>query len=227
VVAGFAREPELPMLLRGDGTDNQGEQVFESETVNVAVHELEQAKRLRTLSRDWEKLAVARRWAPGEALAPCPFKNEKHRCGRDGWLDVAPEPRVVARREVVWLFTHPGPDGTELELRWDGLPATGDRGATWLYVRVGPSLEAVRHGDGADVIVQTLIGDEVVDEVAVAPLVFDLQRRAISLAGRGEAVDVTFRIKTTNQSWRETMLEADVLDILPSALRNWATGIVE
>ncbi|HRE91967.1 MAG TPA: hypothetical protein PK095_22805, partial [Myxococcota bacterium] len=96
---------------------------------------------------------------------------------------------------------------------------------------VGPSLEAVRHAEGDDVLVQTLVDGVVVDEVAVAPRRFDMERRAISLAGRGRegqaTVGVAFRIKTTNPAWRETMIEADLLDGLPAALRAWATGIVE
>lgn len=229
VVAGFGREADKPELL-GGGADG-AEAVFESETVNVAVYENEPMTRLRTMTRDLERLRVGRRWAPGEDVKACPFKNGKHRCGRDGWMDVAPEPRVVARREVMWLFAHPGPDGTELELVWDGLEVATERGPTWVYLRVGPSLEAVRHAEGHDVVVQTLVDGVVVDEVAVPPRAFAMERRAISLSGRGAAgrgtVDVAFRIRTTDQAWRETMLEADLIDTLPEALRAWATGVVE
>lgn len=229
VVAGFGRDPERPGLLGGG---SQGaERLFESETVKVAVYVNEPMARLRTMTREWERLRVGRRWAPGEEVKPCPFKNGKHRCGRDGWMDVAPEPRVVAQREVMWLFAHPGPDGTELELAWDGLEVATERGPTWVYLRVGPSLEAVRHAEGHDVVVQTLVDGVVVDEVALAPRRFAMERRAISLAGRGDggrgAVDVAFRIRTTDQAWRETMIEADLIDTLPEALRAWATGVVE
>lgn len=229
VLAGFGREPERPELL-GGGSEG-AERLFESETVRVAVYENEPMARLRTMTREWERLRVGRRWGPGEDIKPCPFKNGKHRCGRDGWMDVAPEPRVVAQREVMWLFAHPGPDGTELELAWDGLEVATERGPTWVYLRVGPSLEAVRHAEGHDVVVQTLVDGVVVDEVAVAPRRFAMERRAISLAGRGvagrTAVDVAFRIRTTDQAWRETMIEADLIDTLPEALRAWATGVVE
>jgi len=36
-------------------------------------------------------------------------------------MDVALEPRVVWRREVNWLFVHPGPPGSTLEVAWPGL----------------------------------------------------------------------------------------------------------
>jgi hypothetical protein len=229
VVAGFGREPERPALL-GGGSEGADE-IFRSETVAVALYENEPMKRLRTMTKEWERLRVGRRWAPGEELKRCPFKTGKHRCGRDGWMDVAPEPRVVAQREVMWLFAHPGPPETELELAWDGLEVVTEKGPTWVYLRVGPSLEAVRHPEGDDVVVQTLVDGVVVDEVAVAPRHFEMERRAISLAGRGVGesgtVGVAFRIKTTDQAWRETLIEADLLDGLPDALRAWATGIVE
>lgn len=226
VVAGFGREATLPPLLGGNAV-GPGEEVFTSETVDVRVHTLPEVRRLKTLGREWQSAVVGRRFGPGERLTPCPFKNGKHRCGRDSWMDVAPEPRVVGRREVNWLFVHPGPVGSELELTWRGLPGETERGPTWLFVRAGPSLEAVRHGEGDEVVVETLIGSEVVDRFALAPLAFEMERRAVSLAGRGASVDVTLRIHTSNPAWRETLLEADVLDALPDVARSWANAVVE
>jgi len=225
VVAGFARAPDLPPLVAPSGVLRRD--LFQSATVNAAVWEVDGAKRLRTLMAEWETVVVERRWSPDEAKTLCAFKNGKHRCGRDGWMDVAPEPRVVERREVFWLFTHPGPKGSALEVSWKDLPTAGERGPAWLYVRFGPSLAAVGHGVGTPVVVETLIDGEVVAAVALELLAFRMERRAIRLGGEREVVTVTFRVTTEDPAWRETMLNADVLDQLPVALREWATVVVE
>lgn len=225
VVAGFSRQAELPPLVAPSGVSRRD--LFQSPTVNAAVWEVDGAKRLRTMMAEWEKLVVERRWSPDEDKTLCVFKSGKHRCGRDGWMDVAPEPRVVERREVLWLFAHPGPGGTALEVSWKDLPTSGERGPTWLYVRVGQSLEAVRHGDGAPVVVETLVDGEVVDAVTLTQLAFRMERRAIRLGGERPTVTVTVRVTSDDPAWRETMLNADVLDYLPLALREWATAVIE
>jgi hypothetical protein len=225
VVAGFSCEPELPPLVAPSGVSRHD--LFQSATVNAAVWEVDRAKRLRTLTNEWETLVVERRWSPDEDKTLCAFKNGKHRCGRDGWMDVALEPRVVERREVFWLFAHPGHRGSALEVSWKDLQTTSKRGPTWLYVRFGPSLEAVRHEVGTPVLVETLVDGEVVDAVALTPLAFRMERRAIRLGGENESVTVSFRVTTEDPAWRETMLNADVLDHLPVALREWATVVIE
>lgn len=225
VIAGFGREPELPRELSGAG--RAPIEIHRGDDVAVARWDLEPGLRLRTLTREWDKLAVERSFGPGEPAVPCKLRGNKHRCGRDGWMDVALESRVVWRREVRWLFVHPGPQGARLEVSWPGLPRSSERGPTWLYVRVGPSLEAVRHPEGKEVAIEVLVDDVVVDRFALEPRRFWMERRAIRMPAGGEDATVRFRVTCEENGWRETMLEADVLATLPEPLRAWATAIVE
>jgi len=225
VLAGFGREPNLPEELGGAGRSFT--EIHRSETMAVGRWELAIAPRLRTLTSEWEKLIVKRSFAPGEALARCTLGGEKHRCGRDSWLDVAIEGRVVWRREVHWLFVHPGPPGAVLEVTWPGLPRATEGAPTWLYVRMGPSLEAVRHAEGKEVSVTVLVDGVARDRFALAPHRFWMERRAMVMPPGNGMAEVTFQVSTEDAAWRETMLEADVLGSLPEALRRWATHVVE
>lgn len=225
VLAGFQREPRPPPELAM--LDLPGEVIFQGEDVAVARWDLGESPRLRTLTREWKKLEVSRRFSSGEAPTPCRLRRDKHRCGRDSWMDVALEPRVVWRRETDWLFVHPGPAGSTLDVSWDGLARTHAGQPTWLYLRVGQTLEAVRHPEGKPVLVQVLIDEREVDAVALDPHRFWMERRAIRLpAGEGDA-RVTIRISTEDPAWRETVLEADLLSALPASLAAWATAVIE
>lgn len=225
VLAGFAREPALPPELAGAGF--AASEIQRSETTAVARYEVGPSLRLRTLTKEWPNLEVSRRYGPDEKPTPCRFKNDKHRCGRDSWMDVALEGRVVWRREVHWLFVHPGQPGSLLEVSWPGLQRETKAGPTWLYLRIGPTLEAVRHPEGKNVVVEVLIDGVEVDGFELLPHRFWMERRAIKMpAGSGRA-RVSFRISCEEAAWRETVLEADVLTSLPAPLRAWATTVVE
>ena len=225
VVTGFGREPELPAELGGAAL--AATEIYRGDDVAVGRWDIGAGVRLRTLTHEWDKLAVERSFGPGEPSVLCKLRGNKHRCGRDGWMDVALESRVVWRREVRWLFVHPGPQGARLEVSWPGLPRSSGSGPTWLYVRAGPSLEAVRHPEGQEVSIEVLVDGAVVDRFALEPRRFWMERRAIRMPSGGEDATVTFRITCEENGWRETMLEADVLATLPEPLRAWATGVVE
>lgn len=225
VLAGFAREPGLPAELRGEGRSPV--EIHRGERVAVTRWELTPGLRLRTLTREWDTLRVERRFGPSEPLTPCKVRGGKHRCGRDGWMDVALESRVVWRREVRWLFVHPGPAGQALEVTWSNLPRATDAGPTWLYVRAGPSLEAVRHPEGKEVTIEVVVDGVTRDRFSLDPRRFWMERRAIRMPQGADEASVTFRVTCEEPGWRETMLEADVFASLPEALRAWSTAIVE
>jgi len=225
ILAGFGREPSLPPELDEAGFANTVVQL--SETTAVARYEVGPSLRLRTLTKEWTKLEVARRYAPEEKWSPCPFKADKHRCGRESWLDVALEGRVVWRREVNWLFVHPGPPGSQLEVAWPRLQRESGSGPTWLYVRIGLTLEAVRHPEGKAVAVEVLIDEREVDRFELEPRRFWMERRAIKMPPGTDPARVSIRIGSEEPAWRETVLEADVLTELPVPLRNWATNVIE
>lgn len=225
VIAGFAREPELPEELAGLEVPRQ--ELWRGDSVTVARHDLGPTQHLRALSDEWRAVKVARRFAPNERWTPCPFRRGEHRCGRDSWMDVALEPRVVWRRETEWLFVHPGPAGSSLEVTWRGLPRQTASGPTWLYLRTGPTLEAVRHPEGGEVVVTVAIDEVEVDRFALDPHRFWMERRAIRLPAGSEPADVVFRIESEDNAWRETALEADLFATLPAPLRAWASQVVE
>jgi len=225
VLAGFARAPSLPPELAAAGL--VGTELYGGETVAVARYELGPSPRLRTLTREWPNLEVARRFAGEATPTPCRFRAGKHRCGRDSWMDVALEPRVVWRREVDWLFVHPGPQGSSLEVGWSGLQRESNSGPTWFYLRIGPTLEAVRHAEGGDVSVQVAIDGQEVDRFALDPHRFWMERRAIRMPSGAGRARVSIAIASDDPAWRETVLEADVLTELPEPLRAWATHVVE
>lgn len=223
VVSGFGREPALPPELAGATLPKT--ELMRSERTAVARYEMGPPIRLRTLSKEWTQLEVARRY--GEDEKPCRFKNGKHRCGRDSWLDVGPEARVVWRREVEWLFTHPGPDGSLLDVSWPKLERTTEAGPTWFYLRIGQTLEAVRHPEGGNVAIEVFVDGQSVDRFELLPQRFWMERRAIKMpSGKGPA-RVTVRVSSVDPGWRETVMEADVLTTLPETLRAWATNVVE
>lgn len=225
VLAGFAREPTLPFELADAGF--AATELQRGETTAVARYEIGPSPRLRTLTKEWPNLEIARRFGPDEKLSPCKFNNDKHRCGRDSWMDVALEARVVWRREVNWLFVHPGPPGSTLEVSWPGLQRESAAGPTWLYLRIGLTLEAVRHPEGNNVVVEVLIDEREVDRFELLPHRFWMERRAIRMPAGADRARVTFRIASEEPAWRETVLEADVLTSLPEPLREWATNVVE
>jgi hypothetical protein len=224
LLTGFGRLATLPPLI-ADAATLEGT-LFSSETLTATSWAMTPLKRLRTLSAEWDHLRVTRRLGHAPPV-DCRLSAGKHRCGRESWLDVALESRVVARREVQWLFVHPGPSGDALSVHWTGLTRSGELGPTWLFVRVGPSLEAVRHPEGGPVTVEVLVDGNPMDRFIMPPRRFEMERRAIALPqGQGDA-DVEFRISCNDNPWRETMLEADLLDRLPTTLRRWATAVVD
>lgn len=225
VIAGFDREPELPDELGGAAA--KYDELWRGEHVAVARYDLGGPIRLRTLSKEWDKAEVSRRFGPGESPTACKVRGEKHRCGRDSWMDVALESRVVWRREVRWLFVHPGPQGSTLEVAWPGLERATSAGPTWLYVRAGPTLEAVRHPEGKPVKVVISIDGVERDRFELEPHRFWMERRAIAMPHGEGAARVSFAITCEENGWRETLIEADVLSSLPEPLRNWATAVNE
>lgn len=225
LLSGFGREPALPPELEGAG--RLARELWRGETLRATVWELAQVPRLRTMTREWERLEVVRRAGTGEAEKPCPFKNGKLRCGRESWLDVALEARVVWRREVNWLFVHPGPQGNTVEVRWRGLERVAGGSPTWVYVRIGPSLDAVRHAEGKAVSVTILVDGVEKDRFELAPHRFWMERRAIRIPPGADPATVAVRVETEDNAWRETMLEADLIGEPGPALRRWATRVVE
>ena len=229
VLSAFGRPAEPPEILaselgaRVDFTMADG--------VALARYELAGLRRIRTLSRELGQLEVARGW--GGPLERCRSSADQVRCGHEGWYDIWIEDHIVYHQHVRWPYTHPGPSGP-LEITWRGLQAETKSGkspdSTWLFVRVGFTLQAVRQPEGKAVSVSIAVGGREVDAFELAPYRYWMERRAIRLQGYASddrRVDVTVRLTTPDNGWRETMMEVDVLDRLPESLRSWATHVAE
>lgn len=243
VLSTFDRPPEPPGLLpselrartdfalpvTGDGVTGDG--VTGPTGVALARYDLAGVRRLRTMSRELGQLEVARGW--GGPLEPCKASADQVRCGHEGWYDIWVEDHIVYHQHVRWPYTHPGPRGP-LEITWRRLqaaasPAQGGA-STWLVVRAGFTQQAVRQPEGKAVTVTVAVGGREVDTFELAPHRYWMERRAIRLqayASDTGRVDVTLRLVTEDNGWRETMMEVDVLDRLPESLRAWATQVIE
>ena len=75
--------------------------------------------------------------------------------------------------------------------------------------------------------VAVLVDDREVDRFELLPHRFWMERRAIRMPAGGGAATVRFQVWTADNGWRETLLEADLLETVPQALRAWATQVVE
>jgi len=174
--------------------------------------------RYRTLSRGLEKAEIYR-GARGADGVKCRYRGDRHRCETDPWLDVRLEGRHVGHHEVYWPYVHPGPGDQDLRIVWPPdaavLRAGGD--PAWLIVRMGHSMEAVRHAEGTEVSVEIRIDGTLMDTVTLAPRRWELVHRVFPVAPGAAWPTVEFRIHTDDPNWRETLLDADFTDRVPAA----------
>lgn len=220
VIGAFDRAPDAPEVVR-DRVRSREDVALGVEHVALARYELDPITPLRTLTKDAEQLVV-RRGPEGGKMTPCKWRGERHRCGRDAVLDLHLEDRIVSHIQVAWLMAVPGERGEVLEVDWPKLPA----GGSWLYLRAGFTMQAVREPAGTETTVVVLVDGREVDRFVLAPHRYVLERRAIRLAG-DQPTTVTLRIGADELDARELMVQADVLPTLGEGLRAWATNVVD
>lgn len=222
VLTGFDRAADAPELVAGalSGRVEVPLQVDDGH-VAVARYDVAGVEPLKRLSRDAAELVV-RRGPPGGKMTACKWRGDRHRCNRDGVLDLHREDRVVARHTVDWFMAVPGDGGEALEIDWPKLPAGGN----WLFVRAGWTQQAVREPAGSSTTLTIFVDGKVADTVELPPQRYELERRAVRLDS-DKPVTVTLRVQADELDARELMLEADVLPTLPDVLRAWATSVVE
>ncbi|MFO0751241.1 MAG: hypothetical protein U1F43_37065 [Myxococcota bacterium] len=220
VLAAFDRPADAPAVI-ADGVKARVDIPLDVEHVALARYDVAKVERLRTLTADHQQLVV-RRGPEGGAMTPCKWRGDRQRCGREGYRDVYREDRVVSHIQTRWLMTVPSDKGEVLEIDWKDLPAKG----TWLYLRAGWTMQAVREPAGKATTVTVLVDGREVDRFVLEPHRWLLERRAIRLDA-AQPVTVTFRAGTEELDARELMMEADVLGSLPEPLRRWATAVRE
>jgi len=211
VIGLHHREPALPAVIAGAGELEARDEVGDG--ASVARYRLAHTPHLRTMTGDFARLVTQRR-NPEGAITACPLHAARHRCGFESWLDLHVQERDVYHLDVAWLFAHPGPDRSALEVTWPELP-----GDTWAVIRVGHTLEAVRREPGADVHVTIFVDGQPRDRVVLPPHAYRLERRALRLPAREAAYSVTVTVQTDDPGWREVMLEGTLLADLPDPIR--------
>ncbi len=215
VLSAFHAPPVLSM--QGLAGMTPAEHVELGDGVALARYDLPRLDARARLTDDVARLVVERHLSDGRAVK-CPWKDGRHRCGLDPWLDPRVESRNVFHREVAWLYAHPGPGNAVLSVSWPGAPT----GAA-LVVRVGLNQKAVRSEPGGPVTVRTWVDGEVVDTFSLAPHSYVLERRLVGLPPGRSTHDVRFEVQADPPDWRQLMLEADILGGVPEALDQWLT----
>lgn len=215
VIGLHHREPALPAVLGGAG--ELEERVDLEGGVSVARYRLARAPHLRSMTGDFATLRVARRTPEGE-VKPCPFRAGRHHCGREPWYDLHIQERDVHHLDVAWVFAHPGPDRVALEITWPDLPA-----GTWLVLRAGFTLEAVRRDPGSDTAVWIDLDGQPADAFTLRPHEYRLERRLIALPPRDAPYAVRVVVAADDAAWRELMLQGQLFEAVPEAISRVAT----
>lgn len=172
--------------------------------VELAVVDLADAGHLRSLTDDIATLDVARRLEGGRTTA-CKWQKDRHQCGAQAWLNVRREARDVFHRDFEGVFAHAGPDGATLSIKWRDVPRSN-----LLLVRAGFTQASTRNVGGAATAVRTLIDGAMVDEVILQPYEYTLASRPIVPQKGPPTMDVSFEVWSTDSSWRQVMLQADL-----------------
>jgi hypothetical protein len=199
------------------GAVSGGTTVTEAPGISLQRHEVARPIQVfATLSEALPGVAVRRAKAgtAGGADGVCRWTGDRHRCGREGWLDVRREARIVGHHEVFWPFVHPGPAGEVATLEWKS-DAARPVGEVALVVRYGFSMEAVRRLDGGPVRLTVALGDETVGRFEVPPREWRLWRRAWPVPASGTWPAVRITVEADAPGWRELLVEAAFVDRVP------------
>jgi hypothetical protein len=218
VIGAHGRPPTLPKVIEGLGVEEVQHSIDDG--VTVARFGLETLTPMRSLTADFSTIVVERIGEAGARL--CTSGRSRHRCGMKPWFDPHLEVRNVGRQEVEWIYTHPGQDGEPLRMTWKNAATSG-----WLVLRAGFTQAAVRHPDGGVTEVSVQIGDRIA-RLTLEPRTYGLGRIAIPLdtAADGHPPDVRIELRAQEHQWREVMMEADIVEALPKAVRTWLGGTI-
>ena len=210
VVSRFGRDGSLGVLSAEDVTATST--TGYGSGVSLTRYDLSTIDFGPSLTANIAKLKVVRKLANGKEKA-CQWRGGAHRCSLDAWLDVKTESRNVYHRDVNWLFAHAGPDGGTLIITWEDVPR-----ARALALRAGFTQASVRNKGGTDTSVTAFIDDREVSRVTLSPYHYGQETRLIEPPPGDETMVVRLEVTAAQSSWRQVMLEANLLSQVPASL---------
>ncbi len=157
--------------------------------------------------------AVVERQQPDGSIKRCIWNGEaKHICGGDWWLDVSDAVHEVGNSRHNGLMIQPGGHNGLARITWPR-PAP----ARVLAGRVGLRLWAVRNDIGSDVKVRALVGDRDVWSIVLHKGDFTWHPFEVRLAPGDAGRPVAFEFTATDGNWRQTVIDARLLDATEAA----------
>jgi hypothetical protein len=212
-LVSFGVDDGLGAMWEG-GWLGEAEEVFGADGVAVRrIAVKEPVAVLASLSGELAEVSV-RRGRPDAKGGSCRWAGDRHRCGREGWLDVRRESRNVGHHEVFWTFVHPGPKEEEAALGWKSAAAR-PAGEAWLVLRWGFSMEAVRRMDGGPVRLKVAIGGSEVGSFEVPPREWRLWSASWPMPAGAEWPEVRVTVQADDPGWRELLVEGSIVDAPP------------
>ena len=211
VLSRFGHGSTLPGLIPEDVVESVVREDSGSTTLSLV--KLADAKPRGRLTDHVPALIVKRHLANGETRN-CRWRQGKHRCDLQSWLDVRLESHNVYHRDVSWLYAHAGPDRATLSVTWPDVPR-----AQALVVRVGFTQSSTRHQSGSPTLIRIYVDDTLTDEVRLAPHHYHQATQVLLVPAGETTMGVRFEVSADESSWRQVMLQADLFDSLPATLR--------
>ncbi len=214
VIGTHNRRPLPPEAIRAFAVADS-EPFHFGDGVTVQTYKLPQATAVRSLTGDLSKLLVSR--IPKDKPARrCRFRGDAHRCKDKPWFDVRVRDADVDHRDVEWVFAHPGPGSTAVQVVWPDLPPKGI-----VVLRAGHNLAAVRKDVGEDVTL-TVALDKLAPEVITLPArEYTTFTRVIHLADGADPKRkraLTLNVSSPDHEWRQVLLQAELYEALDPAL---------
>ncbi len=157
--------------------------------------------------------AVVERKQPDGTMKRCNWNGEsKHLCGGDWWLDVFDSVHEVGNSRHNGFMVQPGGKDGLTRVTWQR-PAP----ARVLAGRVGLRLWAVRNDVGSDTNVRALVGDRVVWSIVLHKGDFAWHPFEVRLQPTDAGLPVAFEFAAQDGNWRQTVLDARLLDATAAA----------
>lgn len=196
----------------------------ENSILKVFPRDTSHSRLIKSLSDDFQHLNVWR----GSPQKPneCKRRGNRFACGTSSWEDVYLTKNNVFHQDVEWLWTHPGPLGTELKLRWSKLTCQPQQ-PCYVLVRFGFHIDAIRRDEGKDVIIEIMRDGQSVYKKQLLPHRYDVERVLVNITNSSEQA-LEFRIYSEiDHHWRQAMLEADLIENPGEAIQADTTAIID
>ena len=157
--------------------------------------------------------AVVERQQQDGTFFKCAWNGKKHVCDRDWWHDVWDELHEVGNDRHPGLFLQPTAKKLISRVTWPHVP-----GARVLAGRVGNRLWAVRNDEGAPTKIRAVVGEREVWSIVLPIGDFAWHPFEVRLQPADAGQPVRFEWTTDDPAWRQTALDARLLDAVDGAV---------